>query len=198
MTAPATAAMPGLILPGDWVADPALCTLTFAVRNFGLRTVTGRIPLTSASVTVSANGLPTSVRAELDAHGIDTANRRRDKDLCGRRFLATSQWPAITFQADSIQHIHSGWTIGGTLTVKDTHCPVRLDVASPSTPPGEPPTALDLHATGYLDRRAAGITTAPALLIGHMIRLSLAVRLRSPAASPAQAQQRSAAGNEPT
>jgi polyisoprenoid-binding protein YceI len=31
-----------------------------------------------------------SIRAELDTRGIDTGNRRRDKDLRGRRFLATS------------------------------------------------------------------------------------------------------------
>ena len=36
MTHPAmTAGVASPVLPGDWVADPAACTLAFAVRNFG-------------------------------------------------------------------------------------------------------------------------------------------------------------------
>ena len=95
MTSPAPA--------GDWLADPAACTLTFAVRNFGLRTVTGQIPLTSAVVQVGPDGQPAGVRAELDAAGIRTGNPRRDRDLRGPRFLATDQWPVITFEAGLIK-----------------------------------------------------------------------------------------------
>ena len=91
------------VLPGDWVADPAACTLAFAVRNFGLRTVTGQIPLTSAVVHVGPSGEPVSIRAELDASGIRTGNPRRDNDLRGRRFLATDRWPVITFEAGYIK-----------------------------------------------------------------------------------------------
>jgi polyisoprenoid-binding protein YceI len=44
MTGPAmTGGVASPVLPGDWVADPAGCTLAFSVRNFGLRTVTGQI-----------------------------------------------------------------------------------------------------------------------------------------------------------
>ena len=79
MTSPAPA--------GDWLADPAACTITFAVRNFGLRTVTGQIPLTSAVVHIGPDGEPAGLRAELDAGGIRTGHPRRDNDLRGRRFL---------------------------------------------------------------------------------------------------------------
>ena len=129
------------VRPGDWAADPAACTLTFAVRNFGLRTVTGQIPLTSAVIHVDPGGQPVSIRAELDARGIDTGNRRRDKDLRGRRFLATGRWPAITLEAHYIQPTETGWTINGTLTVKDAHCPVRLQVA------GRPPRPEQITLT---------------------------------------------------
>jgi hypothetical protein len=94
---------PGTRQPGDWAADPAACSLTFAVRNFAL----------------------------------------------------------------------------GTVTAKDRHCPVRLDVASFTISPDDPAACVDLHATGSLDRRSAGVT-APAFLIGHLVTLSLAIRLRSP------------------
>ena len=99
---PAEAA-PSPVLPGDWVADPAACTLAFAVRNFAVRTVTGQIPLTSAVVHVGLDGEAVSLRAELDARGLRTGHVRRDKDLRGRRFLATDRWPVITFEAGYIQ-----------------------------------------------------------------------------------------------
>jgi len=123
------------VLPGDWVADPAACTLAFAVRNFAVRTVTGQIPLTSAVVHVGPRGEPVSLRAELDARGIRTGNPRRDNDLRGRRFLATGEWPVMTFEASYIQPAQTAWTVSGTLTVKDTRCPVRLDVAASPTRP---------------------------------------------------------------
>jgi polyisoprenoid-binding protein YceI len=182
MTHPAMTSTASPVQPGDWAADPAASTLTFAVRNFALRTVTGQIPLTSAVIHVGPGGRPEHARAELDPRGIDTGNRRRDKDLRGRRFLATGQWPAITFQANHIQPDETGWTISGTLTIKDTRCPVRLQVTGPADPAGA--DHVDLHATGRIDRRSAGVTAGPAFLIGHTISLSLTVRLLPPAGPP--------------
>jgi polyisoprenoid-binding protein YceI len=174
------------VRPGDWVADPAASRLTFAVRNFRWRTVTGHIPLTSAVVRVGPGGHPVSAQAELDARGIDTGHRRRDQDLGGRRFLAADRWPAVTFEAEDIRPNETGWTVNGTLTVKDSRCPVRLDVASFTVPADHPAAHLDLHATGSLDRRSVGVTTAPAFVVGHQVTLSLTVRLRPPATAAAQ------------
>jgi len=182
MTHATTIGTPSYVRPGEWIADPAACSLTFAVRSFGLRTVTGQIPLTSAVVHVDADGHPASIRAELDARGIDTGNKRRDQDLRGRRFLATGRWPVITFEAGDIQPNETAWTVVGTLTVKGTHCPVRLEVTRSVAPADDQAPRADLHATGSLDRRSAGVTAAPALLVGRMISLSQAFRLRSPAA----------------
>jgi polyisoprenoid-binding protein YceI len=184
MTNPMAAGTAGPAQPGDWVADPASCTVSFTVRNFGLRYVTGQIPLVSASVTVGSGGQPVGVRAELDAHGIDTGHRRRDSDLRGTRFLATDRWPAITFEASYIQVSEPGWTVDGTLTVKDCQCPVRLTVNGPDMPPDDPAAPVSLYATARLDRRSAGVNAAPAFLIGHAISLSLAVRLRPPVTIP--------------
>ncbi len=52
----------GLSQTGEWLADPAACTVTFAVRNFRLRTVTGQVPLASAGVIVGTGGQPVSPR----------------------------------------------------------------------------------------------------------------------------------------
>jgi polyisoprenoid-binding protein YceI len=182
MTHPTITGTATSVRPGDWAADPAASTLTFAVRNLGLRTVTGQIPLTSAVIHVDRGGQPVCIRAQLDARGIDTGNLRRDKDLRGHRFLATDQWPNITFEADHIQPGETGWTISGILTVKDTRCPVRLQVPSLATPAGA--DHVDLRATSHMDRRSAGVTAGPAFLIGHHISLFLTVRLLPPAGPP--------------
>ena len=184
MTNPTAAGTAGPAQPGEWVADLAASTVSFTVRNFGLRSVTGKVPLVSASVTVGPGGQPVSVRAELDARGIDTGHRRRDNDLRGTRFLATGRWPAITFQASDVQASGTGWAIDGTLTVKDCRCPVRIDVSGPDILPDDPAAPVSLRATARLDRRSAGVTAAPAFLIGHTISLSLAVRLRPRATIP--------------
>ena len=200
MTHPAMTGPASLLRPGDWIADPAACSLTFAVQNFRLRTVTGLIPLIGATVHVGPGGYPASIRAELDAAGIDTGHSRRDRDLRGKRFLAAERWPVITFKADDLRpgaaddlrpgaadDLRPGataWTVTGTLTVKDTHCPVRLDVAGFTIPADG--AAVDLRATGRLDRRSAGVTAAPGFFVGHLISLSLAVRLCPPAAAPAR------------
>jgi polyisoprenoid-binding protein YceI len=184
MTTPTAARTAPPAQPGEWVADLAACTVSFTVRNFGLRSVTGQVPLVSASVTAGPGGQPVSIRAELDPRGIDTGHLRRDSDLRGPRFLATDRWPAITFQASDVQASGAGWTIDGTLTVKDRHCPVRIDVKGPDMLPDDPAASVSLRATARLDRRSAGVTTAPAFLIGHTISLSLAIRLRPPATIP--------------
>jgi polyisoprenoid-binding protein YceI len=197
MTNPAAARTAGIPLAGEWAADPAASTVSFTVRNFGLRSVTGKIPLTSASVTVGRSGQPVSVRAELDARGIDTGHRRRDNDLRGARFLATDRWPAITYQGSDVQASGAGWTIDGTLTVKDCDCPVRIDVSGPDMPPDDPAAPVSLRATARLDRRSAGVAAAPAFLIGHTIWLSLAVLLRPRATSPGTSGRQAPGTNAP-
>jgi polyisoprenoid-binding protein YceI len=204
MTNPATAVAAGPAQPGEWIADLAASTVSLTVRNFGLRSVTGQVPLVSASVTVGPSGQPVSVRAELDARGIDTGHPRRDRDLRGARFLATDRWPLITFQASTfqastvqagtvqastvqastVQASRAGWTIAGTLTVKDRDCPVRLDVDGAEIIPNDPASSVNVCASARLDRRSVGVNSAPAFLIGHTILLSLAIRLRPPAAVP--------------
>jgi polyisoprenoid-binding protein YceI len=194
-----TAAGPaGPSQPGEWVADLTASTASFTVRNFGLRSVTGQVPFVSASVTVGRSGQPVSVRAELDARGIDTGHRRRDSDLRGARFLATDRWPAITFQASDVQASGTGWAIDGTLSVKDCHCPVRLDVSGPDMPPDDPAAPVNLRATARLDRRTAGVNAAPGFLIGHRISLSLAVRLRPPATIPGTSDRRAPGTKAPS
>lgn len=180
MTHLAAAGTIGHIAPGDWAADPLASTISFTVANFGVRKVTGQMPLTSAAVTIALDGRPVSIRAEIDARGIDTGHQRRDGDLRGPRFLGTATWPVISFTADHIEPAEAGWAVDGTLRVKDRACPVRLNVAGPVSLPSDPRAPVELRATGQVDRRSAGVTAAPAVLVGHRVDIALTVRLRPP------------------
>jgi polyisoprenoid-binding protein YceI len=177
MNSPATRTA-RLARPGRWIADGAACTVTFAVRNFGIRTVTGQLPVTSAEVTIDSDGQPARIRAELDVGGIDTGHRRRDADLRGARFFGTDRWPSISFEASSISSSGTGWTVDGRLTVKDGSSQVRLDVSEAKPTSSGPASPVSLRATGSLDRRTAGLTAGPAFLIGHAISLSLTATFR--------------------
>ncbi len=165
-----------LARPGRWIADGAACTVTFAVANFGLRTVTGHLPVTSAEVIIDSNGQPARIRAELDVGGIDTGHRRRDADLRGARFFDTDRWPSISFEAGSISSSGTGWTVDGQLIVKDVASPVRLEVSEVRGLSSDPASPVSLRAAGSLDRRTAGITAGPGFLIGHAISLAIAAK----------------------
>ena len=168
--------------PGCWAGLPAGCSATFMVRSLMLRTVTGKIPVTMAELTVGPGGHPVRLHAELDVRGLDTGCRRRDRDLRLPRFLGACQWPVMSFTAEDIRPHGDGWTAHGTLTVKDTSCPVQLDVAAPRVALPAAAGPVQLRAAAQFDRRAAGVTAGPAFLIGHLITVTLAIWLQPPQA----------------
>ena len=88
----------------------------------------------------------------------------------------------MTFTADDIRPHGDGWTVHGTLAVKGTSCPVQLDVAAPRGTPSAAAGPVQLRAAAQFDRRAAGVTAGPAFLIGHLITVTLGIRLQPPQA----------------
>ncbi len=144
---------------GRWELVPARTKADFTVRNFGLATVCGQIPVTAAWVDVDAAGQPTTVRAELDLSRIDTGNPRRDRDLRKPHVLDTAHHPALTFDG-----IAAGTTVDGVLTGRAA-TRVSLDVTSIT--PGDSGT-VTAHAMTTFDRTALGVR-APRFLIGRRI-----------------------------
>ena len=86
------------------------------MRNFGLSTVRGIVPISSATVVCEGGepgGRVTAVHADLDLAGIDTANARRDKDLRGSRLLDTDRYPELTFDCTEVRATADGWQLHG-------------------------------------------------------------------------------------
>ena len=165
------------IASGRWSVVPATSTAVFAVRELGLHHVSGSFPIVDGTVEVDGSGRPVSVRATLDARGVATGNARRDRDLRGPKFLATDRWPALTFTGRDVSGAGPEWTVAGTLQVRDVRSPLTLTVRLAGTRPDGGRQAI---ATGTVDRREAGVRTAPTFLIGAAVRFSLDVTLAPP------------------
>lgn len=152
-----------------WSVDTTLSTARFAVRNFGLKTVRGTVPITAAWVDVDPDGRPVAVHAELDLAALDSGNARRDADLAKPRLLDTGRYPTLTFDAGpGARTADGGWTLPGRLAGHGTVAEVQLRVEG---------GADGFTATAGLDRTALAVR-APRVLIGRYVDISISGWLR--------------------
>jgi polyisoprenoid-binding protein YceI len=166
-----------------WELVPARTTACFTVRNLGMATVRGQIPVTTAWVDVDDAGRPAAVHAELDLTRIDTGNPRRDRDLRKPSLLDTTRHPALTFEG-----IVDGMIVDGVLTGLAAATRASLDITSVT--PGDAGT-VTAHATATLDRAALGVR-APRFLIGRRIAAVVEVTFAPPSAHPPGGARRAA------
>ena len=159
---------------GRWELMPARTSAGFAVRNFGVATVHGQIPVTAAWVDVDAAGQAAAVHAELDLTGSTPATRAATATCARPRLLDTTHHSTLTFEG-----IVDGMIVEGVLTgLSATR--VSLDVISVT--PGESGT-VTAHATATLDRAALGVR-APRFLIGRRIVAVIDITFAPPSAHP--------------
>ena len=159
---------------GRWTINPADSTAAFSVRNFGVNTVRGTVPIRDASVVVAAGGRITAVHAVLDLFGIDTSNPKRDRDLRGHRLLDTEQFPQLEFDATDNSAAVDGWRLGGTLTCRGVSIPVELD----ATPTARSTNGqMTVRAVTRFDRRDLGIR-APRIMIGRQVLVEITATFR--------------------
>jgi polyisoprenoid-binding protein YceI len=160
---------------GRWTIDPGNSTAEFAVRNFGVNTVRGIVPIRDATIDVAEGQQLSAVRAGLHLVGIDTANTKRDKDLRGRRLLDTEQFPDLTFDATDVRATGDGWLLTGTLAAHGTTIPVILNATLTAGPANG---QFTVRATTRFDRRDLGIR-APRLMIGRDVLVQIDAQFRA-------------------
>lgn len=136
--------------------------------------VNGTIPIISAAVQVEADGAVGAVSAVLDPADFNSGHAKRDADVRGAKFLDAESHPALRYSAPKAVAGPDGWTINGTLVVKGTAAPVTLtaqiiDVTD---------ELASLRATGVVDRREAGLTKLPNLMIARTLAITLDVVFR--------------------
>ncbi|MFN2528943.1 MAG: YceI family protein [Candidatus Baltobacteraceae bacterium] len=144
-----------------WKADPSHSSAQFTAVHLAISHVTGSIPIKNATLIIPENSdVPTSVRAELDPHGIDTRVNTRDNDLRSAHFFEVDKYPNMSFQSTKItatdpKHI----AIAGNLTMHGITKPATLKAQMTGKGPGmggEPHIAY--VASGTIDRTQWGMT----------------------------------------
>lgn len=150
-----------------WKVLGSLSCASFAVHNFGVRTVTGRVPITDAWADVDGTGRPIAVHAALDLAGIDTGNARRDLDLAKPRLLDTGRYPQLVFTGRAAEPDGERWQLPGTLTGHGTSTEIVL-VAQIVRRDGD----VSVRTSTWFDRRELGIT-APRFMIGRRIEVTI-------------------------
>lgn len=88
---------------------------------------------------------------------VDTKLRRRDEHLRSGHFLASETHPAITFAVEKVEQAAAGFTISGTLTVRDQSRPVSFPATVTTTDDG----ATVVDATARIDRSDYEMTYSP-------------------------------------
>lgn len=162
---------------GRWEFVSSLTSAGFAVRELGVKTVSGQFPVQAAWVDVDASGRPVAVHASLDVAGVDTGNARRDRDLRKPGLLDTAQYPTLTFDGGPAQRTSdTEWVVPGRLTGHGASVELTLHVETTSMRDDH----IALRAITELDRRELGVT-APRVLIGRRIGVHIDATFAAPA-----------------
>lgn len=156
-------------LSGTWTLADTTPVARFTVGNLVTKTVSGSIPISSASLTVCGDG-SISVQVDAGLSAIDTGHLKRDRDLRKPALLDLDRHPRLQFRAEDVRAVPDGWQVPGLLTVKGATKEMVLDVAV--EPAGE--AVLQVRATGRVDRRDFGIK-APRFMIGAVVDIEVDV-----------------------
>jgi len=98
--------------------DSAHSAATFAIRHMVISTVRGSLPDVGGTVVLDReNPERSSVKAQLNAAGIDTGDSKRDGHLRSRDFLDVKRFPAITFESAAVTRTGNRWVAHGRLTL---------------------------------------------------------------------------------
>jgi polyisoprenoid-binding protein YceI len=155
-----------------WDVVITLSCASFAARNFGVKTVTGQVPIREAWVDVDGTDRPIAAHASLDLAALSTGNARRDRDLAKPSLLDTGRYAELVFSGGPGQPADGCWHVPGKLSGRGGTVDVELAVTVQRS--GD---KVHVHASTSFDRRDLGIT-APRMLIGTRIAVTVDAVLR--------------------
>jgi polyisoprenoid-binding protein YceI len=110
----------------DVTVDPNHTSATFSVKHLTISTVSGKIAIKDATISIAPDETLTSAKAELDLSTIDTEVADRDNDLKSDHWFDIAKYPTMTFQSTKITGDKSALTVVGNLTFDGKTNPVAL------------------------------------------------------------------------
>ena len=124
------------------------------MRHFyGLMTFKGRFDRFQGSLDLSARP---AVELAIDAEGLDTKQKQRDKHLRSDDFFDVVNHPQVRFISDSATFDGDTLKVSGQLHAAGKHIPLHVE-ATVTPVDGE----FEIEATAFADHRALGMTSGP-------------------------------------
>lgn len=110
---------------GKWELDAAHSEIEFKVKHMMITNVKGTFDSFKVDVDTEGDGFENALaNVVIDTSSINTRNEQRDGHLKGEDFFDAEKYPAITFQATSLENEK----IKGDLTIRDVTRPVVFDL----------------------------------------------------------------------
>ncbi|HEV2739315.1 MAG TPA: YceI family protein [Candidatus Elarobacter sp.] len=179
------AALAAPALAADYAVDSAHTQATFTVTHLAISRVSGKVPVTSGTVSLGSNDVPSAISMTLSAKDIDTQSADRDKDLRSPDWFDVDKFPTMTFVSKSVTGTPQALNITGDLTMHGVTKPVTFtakEIGKMTDARGR--THVGYSASTMLDRRTWGLnwgrtTPGGSLIAGNDVTIDLNVEIVS-------------------
>jgi polyisoprenoid-binding protein YceI len=168
-------------LAADYALDTDHTQAEFTVRHLAISQVRGQVPLSSGTISIGPDDVPTAVSATLDIANIETQDANRDKDLRGSDWFEVDKYPTMTFVARKVAGSTAEFTMEGDLTFHGVTKPVTLTGKEEGKiVDGRGRTHIGYTASATIDRRDWGLnwgrtTPGGALVVANDVKIDLNV-----------------------
>jgi polyisoprenoid-binding protein YceI len=165
----------------SWTIDHAHTDISFSTRHMMVTTVRGKFTAVDGTLRLDLEDpASSSGRFRVVASSLDTGVEQRDAHLRSADFLATDDFPEITFASTRVvARGGDAYAVTGDLTIRGVTRPTTFDVEFLGLYQGLNGTRrAGLRAKASIDREAWGLTWNVALetggwLVGKEIRLEI-------------------------
>ncbi len=114
----------------SYTADPAHTYTHFTINHLGFSTMHGRFDQSSGKITLDTKARTGTVDITIAASSVDTGFAKRDEHLKSPDFFNATEFPSITFKADSIKFKgDKPVAVDGNLTMLGVTKPVQLTIS---------------------------------------------------------------------
>ena len=178
LTGAALAARPAIAAPERFALDVANSTVVFTYRLNGNK-VNGRIPVSSADITLDRRNLAASrVAAVIDAARADAGPFYATQAMNSQAVLDIANFPTMSFESKNISGRISKAKITGALTIRDVTRDITLDAAAYKQrgTDDDGVNKMSILMTGNVDRRDFGASGFPQF-VAPMIRFQILTRI---------------------
>lgn len=167
--------IPGYVA-GTWAIDPARSDVSFWVRLLGFTKVRGTFDDFEGTIVLAEDPLESSVNAVIRTASVNTKNPRRDTDLQKDDYLASEQYPTITFVSTGVRVDGAAFLVDGDLTIRAATQKVTLTLEPQGFEDADGKPQAKFSAGAEVSSAAFGVTLGRAkAVIGDKNTVTLGI-----------------------